>query len=142
MKTDGGLSDIFKKALPKVHWQRIETQMTGLGVPDMNGCFNGAEFWIEMKSTGADKVKIDKEQVAWAERRIRVGGKVLLAIRKHCSAGPRRQACDELHLFGGVDTRLVFLNGLKANKNRALGIWKGGPSRWDWEIVAAFLSPL
>jgi hypothetical protein len=31
-----------------VHFQRIETNV-GLGVPDVNGCGDGVEFWLELK---------------------------------------------------------------------------------------------
>jgi hypothetical protein len=35
-----------------VHFQRIETNV-GLGVPDVNGCGDGVEFWLELKVSSA-----------------------------------------------------------------------------------------
>ena len=37
----------IKRALPYVHWQRIETG-TGQGVPDVNGCIGGKWFEVEI----------------------------------------------------------------------------------------------
>jgi len=136
---DGGLVGIIKKGLPTFHHQSVETFSTGQGVPDLNSCGEGVEFWLEAKQTKASSVDISSEQIAWAERRIRAGGKVFLAVRRLCSAGPRREAKDELHLFNAKDMRYIMLGGLNAPEAKALGIWRGGPARWDWERIKFFL---
>ena len=51
----------IKRALPYVHWQRIETG-TGQGVPDVNGCIGGDEFWLELKIAQGNKVKITPKE--------------------------------------------------------------------------------
>ena len=43
--------------LPQIHLQRIETGMTGAGVPDVNGCAKGKEFWVELKEIHSGKSK-------------------------------------------------------------------------------------
>jgi hypothetical protein len=137
---DGGLTGIFRKQMPHVHWQPVETWSTGQGVPDLNGCVSGAEFWIEMKQTKSNKVKIEPEQVAWAERRLRAGGRVFLAVRLHCDAGPRKEAKDELHLFRSNDARAIMLEGLSAIKATPLVLLRGGPAKWDWAKVQRVLT--
>lgn len=131
---DAGLRKLFSDHLIGGHWQSIESGSTGKGIPDQEYCFpKNKSGWIEHKQTSANAVKIDPEQVGWIERRVRMGGRVFLAVRKRCAAGPRREAADELHLFYGRDIRAVFLQGL--NGATAIGRWPGGPAKWDWNTV-------
>ena len=130
MDKDGGLKVIFRAHLPEFHWQAIESALTGAGTPDTNYCHSGVEGWIEYKRAEANRVVIDKFQVAWHERRLRAGGRVFLAVRLLASAGPRRgEARDELFLYRGSDTRRVFLEGLRIEP---LVHSAGGPARWNW----------
>lgn len=139
--SDGNLRTIFRTRLPEAHWQGIETWSTGQGVPDMNGCLQGHEFWIENKLAKGWKVNFEPGQVAWAERRIRAGGRVFLAVRRQATAGPRRGgAFDELWLFRGQESRAVEADGLKG-KQSVLGIWHNGPARWDWAQIRIILAP-
>ena len=71
----------IKRALPYVHWQRIETG-TGQGVPDVNGCIGGDEFWLELKIAQGNKVKITPGQIAWLMQRIDAGGKAWIIVKK------------------------------------------------------------
>lgn len=138
-KTDGGLSDLFRKALgSEFDFQRIESWSTGQGTPDLNGCGSGQEFWIEMKQTAANAVKIDPEQVAWAERRLRAGGRVFLAVRQKCEAGPRREARDRLYIFRGSDTRVVKDKGI-CGASPLFMSQNHGPRSWDWTAVKKIL---
>lgn len=125
-RIDGGLRPIFRKHLPQVHWQSVETGLTGKGVPDSNGCYLGREFWVEYKKCGAIKVRIDPFQVAWHERRCRAGGRTFLAVGRE----------DQLHLFRGEQIREVFDRGLRV---RAPVFLCGGPSAWDWNLILKFL---
>lgn len=77
--TEQKLWTMLRGLLPSVHWQRIET-MTGAGVPDVNGCYTGREFWIELKIiTGIKKLSFQSEfrptQYAWMVNRIKAGGR-------------------------------------------------------------------
>lgn len=139
--SDGNLGQIFQKRLPKAHWQRIET-LVGRGTPDLNGCLDGKEFWIENKSTSGWVVKFEDGQVAWHERRCRAGGRTFIAVRRQANAGPRRgDACDELWLFHGQQAREVASDGLRGVRpmTMALGWWAGGPARWGWDQVRQIL---
>ena len=67
----------IKKLLPDVHFQRIETSV-GLGVPDVNGCSEGIEFWLELKVSSNKRSVLSKYQKAWIIRRGKAGGRVFI----------------------------------------------------------------
>jgi hypothetical protein len=94
-------------------------------VPDSNYCVDGVEGWIEHKRARKGRVDLSAEQVAWAERRMRKGGRVFLAVRE----GAR------LCLFAGREMRTIRLNRGLIAAAPALGEWGGGPSRWGWGEV-------
>lgn len=132
-KLDGGLWPLLKAGLPHWDWQRIETGGTGRGIPDVNGCLMSNEIWVELKGTDGWKPVIRPEQVAWAERRSRAGGKVFLAVRRQCDAGPRRESADELWVYRAAGFRSVALEGLK--NNPPVLLLAGGSRNWDWQAV-------
>jgi len=135
---DGGLRGLFSKHLVGWHCQAIETGGTGLGIPDLNYCRSGVEGWIEMKQTEALAVDISPNQVAWAERRLRAGGRVFLAVRRTTTAGPRKgPATDALLLFPGAVMRAIHLGGIMAAE--PLLRCEGPPSKWDWQAVMGYL---
>ena len=130
---DGGLSTHFQSHIPEAHWQRVETGMTGAGVPDLNGCWHGIEVWLELKLTAIWAVDISAFQVSWAERRIRHGGRVYVAVRREHPKTKRTEAVDELYLFHGREARYLMDGGiLKATPS---GYWPGGPALWNWASV-------
>jgi hypothetical protein len=106
-------------------------------VPDLNGCFDGVEIWVENKTTEGWAVGLRPEQYAWAARRMRAGGRVFTAVRRHCSAGPRRPAADELYLFSGTQGQELILGSLKTVT--PLGVWTGRPAAWDWAAIQSVL---
>lgn len=132
MKIDGGLRGIFRQHLPFVHWQSVETALTGSGVPDSNACYLGVEWWVEYKQTTTDKIKLNKTipfQVAWHERRNRAGGRTFVAVRR-----VHKNGSDDLFLYRGALARDVLMgNGLK---NEAWLYWGvGGPTCWHWDLI-------
>lgn len=134
MSTDGGLRKLFQDHLPEAQWQSVETWSTGQGVPDMEYCFKGGlSGWIENKKTEANAVGMRSEQIGWIERRVRMGGRAFVAVRRRFAGGARRVACDELWLFHGRDARALYLGGLTAAKPLLCCV--NGPARWDWEAV-------
>ena len=133
---DGGLRQIFQKHMPSVHWQAIESWETGIGIPDLNGCVDGVEFWIELKQATANAVKISPGQIAWIERRVRAGGNVYIAVRCKAERGKRRLARDELYLYSGNAVRLVYSDGIATPPLRK---FVGGPSSWDWAEIRRIL---
>lgn len=76
------LRRLIVSSLPQVHWQSIETGGTGRGVPDLNGCWLGVEFWIELKHVARGrKVALSPVQAAWIARRLRAGGRAFILAR-------------------------------------------------------------
>ena len=74
---------LLKNNLTDIHFQRIETGLTGSGVPDVNGCAKGKEFWIELKEIHRGKsLTLRPMQVAWMAKRSAVGGQVFVLTRK------------------------------------------------------------
>ena len=70
---------LLKNNLTDIHFQRIETGLTGSGVPDVNGCAKGKEFWIELKEIHRGKsLTLRPMQVAWMAKRSAVGGQVFV----------------------------------------------------------------
>ena len=127
---DGDLRGLFRKNLPAVHWLSVETGSTEAGVPDMNGCFGGKEFWLEMKKCTSNRVGVSPAQVGWHLRRHRAGGISYIAVR--------RSRGDTLFLIPGIHVLALKEGGLGAA--RILGSWEGGPSRWDWLEVLYLLT--
>lgn len=140
---DGGLRKLFRANLiGNIDWLSVETGGTAMGVPDSNFCVNpGIEGWIEFKRATANAVSVRKEQVAWIERRVRLGGRVFIAVRRWKDAGTRTDARDDLILIRGAGVRALFLDGISgAEKGRFVaGSWSGGPSKWGWDQVRHLL---
>ena len=75
---------LVKPHIPKdAHVQRIETGLTGKGVPDLNYCQNGKEIWIELKSIQGNKSQLSPFQIAWIHNRAKAGGNCYVLIRKN-----------------------------------------------------------
>lgn len=140
---DGGLKDKFKKGLPTWHWQPIETA-TGQGVPDLEFCSpNGVGGWIENKkiTSGSNWFDhpISSHQSAWIKRRVRMGGRVFIAARRHHGEGPRiGDAADVLYLFPGREVEGLVRGGIIGAA--PAGVWGGGAGAWNWREIARILS--
>lgn len=135
---DGGLRLQFRVHLRDFHWLTIETGAVSMGVPDAEFCCSGITGWIEYKRTATNAVAIRPEQVAFAERRARAGGRTFLAVRLVHPGGPRKgPAEDRLLLFRGTAARILAVAGLR--EAQALGTWPGGPAAWDWPRVRELL---
>ena len=80
---ESDLRKLIRQKLPMVHWQAVETGGTGLGVPDLNGCYEGVEFWVELKLVKRGlKLGLSPTQIAWLARRHRVGGRAWVFARR------------------------------------------------------------
>lgn len=67
-----------------LHMTRVEN-LIGSGMPDVEGCYQGTQFWLELKSAmrpvrSATPVRFPtkgrEEQASWAISRIAAGGRV------------------------------------------------------------------
>lgn len=132
--SDGGLARLLTTHLPEADWQRIESAGVGRGIPDLNGCRDAVEVWIECKRTAGwvlDKRNRRRAQVAWHERRLRAGGRVFVAVRQ---TGLRR---DDLWLYTGAALR-DLVDGCRLDAAAPLlGHWAWGA--WDWAAVRVLL---
>ena len=106
----------IKRALPYVHWQRIETG-TGQGVPDVNGCIGGDEFWLELKIAQGNKVKITPGQIAWLMQRIDAGGKAWIIVKKK----------EQIFIYNGYQGSFLLDSGLKLQAEAVMN------KPFDWE---------
>lgn len=138
---DGGLRGLFRTHLkPHADMQAVETGLIAAGVPDLNYCASGREGWIEMKQTDGWAVTLRPEQVGWLCRRARAGGRVFVAVRRWHDGGPRRgPAVDDLWLLRGKYAPDLKTGGLTWAREHCpsavIGVWSGGPARWDWLAV-------
>lgn len=74
MNAERKFYDQIRAHLPG-HTQRIESS-TGSGIPDLNGCFRGVEYWVEFKVAMSGETILRKEQYAWGMRRACASGGV------------------------------------------------------------------
>jgi len=70
MPKETTLYQSLRKHIPQVHWQRVESPMTQ-GTPDVNGCIQSKEFWLELKIARGN----------WSFKRMASGGKVFSLIQ-------------------------------------------------------------
>lgn len=125
-KRESKLWGLFKDHLPVgAHFQRVETGGTGLGIPDVNLCYDGSEIWVELKIISGKRVPLRPEQIAWHYKRFAAGGRTFILARDKFD-GPRKGKGDTLYLWPG---QLV----LELNQK---GIETGGglilPKPFDW----------
>lgn len=110
------------------HVNRIENS-TGVGIPDVNFCFDGLETWLELKANVnllvvQDEViqipfgtkRLRDSQLIWHGQRTKAGGRVLVAIRDG-------------------DT-IKILQCRKMHEYRVLLVQK---KPWMWDTITAFL---
>jgi hypothetical protein len=125
---DGELRKIFRAHLRGWDLTAIETGVTTSGVPDLNGCKNGIEFWCEMKRADHWRTTIRPMQIGWCERRLVHGGRVFCAVRR---------AETELWMFHASQMRFLLDQRVDALPN--LGHWGGGAANWDWVAIEDIL---
>ena len=131
--TERDLYDRLRGRLKDIHWQRVETT-TGSGVPDVNGCHAGAEFWVECKVTHGWSLVIRDSQTAWITRRVGQGGRVRVAVWQ---SGMDR---NDLWIVPGSAILVLAQVGLRIDSDLLLGHWGSGPGGWAWSEIRAALT--
>ena len=113
--------------LPNIHLQRIETGMTGAGVPDVNGCAKGKEFWVELKEIhSGNKLTLRPMQISWLAKRASYGGQVFVMARKN----------DEIKLYH-IDSLSGIQDLVKGGYNSDALVTLNIP--YDWDALATAL---
>jgi Holliday junction resolvase len=104
MTTEKNLWLRVKKNLPHdCYATRIENRMDG-GVPDVHIIWNGLPFWIELKLTKANKIRLSPNQIAWNTKYSLNNGLAYILVQ--------RLGEGSLFLFRGDDARELATNGL------------------------------
>ena len=104
MTTEKNLWLRVKKNLPHdCYATRIENRMDG-GVPDVHVIWNGLPFWIELKLTKANKIRLSPNQIAWKTKYSLNNGLAYILVQ--------RIGEGSLFLFRGDDARELATNGL------------------------------
>jgi hypothetical protein len=153
LSVDDGLRALVRKHAPKVHWTTIETGLVQRGVPDLHGCWQGADLWLECKAVKRGwAVKMRPEQTAWHLRRARCGGRSWVLVRR------RVAGADELWVVAGWASAALQQRGLPPwacptpglplppgereglPSGALLGAWAGGAAGWPWGQLLALLA--
>jgi len=108
----------LKKNLPHVIFTRIENRHGG-GVPDVNCLCRAKEFWIELKVTKNNSVRISPTQVAWHTYRYANGGKSFFLVKSE------KTKC--IYLYNNEDARSLNKIGLKHTPVLIIS------PRYDWQ---------
>ena len=107
MTTEKNLWLRVKKNLPHdCYATRIENRMDG-GVPDVHVIWNGLAFWIELKLTKANKIRLSPNQIAWNTKYSLNNGLAYILVQ--------RVGEGSLFLFRGDDARGLASKGLSVN---------------------------
>jgi len=64
----------LKENLKKFHLTRFENWAVP-GVPDVHGCKDGIPFWMELKVTRSNKIKLSPHQIMWNYKYSLYGGR-------------------------------------------------------------------
>lgn len=157
----------FNYGGPQVDLQRIEAA-TGAGIPDVNGCAHGREFWLEGKVARYCRLGLQstvigpkdpqqdalcftvrKSQLAWMIRRRRVGGRCwfYVAVPKSLAARlwPREKLLRPARILAlGPEAIHDSLRGMTAEAGKITRHEaRFGPQealRWDeWSLVEGLL---
>lgn len=63
------------------HLVRIEN-LAGIGQPDVNGCHDGSEAWVELKLVKGNYIYFRTSQLAFFKKRCKENGRVFVLARK------------------------------------------------------------
>ena len=103
---ESDIRKLIKRKMPEVHWQAIESRLTGTGVPDLNGCLR-TEVWIELKRlshTGNRFMRaLTPRQGLWLHKRHQAGGT--------CFVLARREQVGDFYLWAGWQARGLAADG-------------------------------
>ena len=104
MTTEKNLWIRVKKNLPENSFAtRLESRIAN-GVPDVHIIWDKLSFWIELKITKANKIKLSSNQIAWNTKYSLNNGLAYILVQ--------RVGEGSLFLFRGDDARELATNGL------------------------------
>tara|TARA_R100000808_G_scaffold15950_1_gene36337 strand:- start:2026 stop:2421 length:396 start_codon:yes stop_codon:yes gene_type:complete len=80
-KPESKLWKSLRDGITDIHWVRIES-WSSPGVPDVNGCAEFGEFWIELKIIKNKRINLSPHQIAWHLIRSRHCGRSFILARE------------------------------------------------------------
>lgn len=96
---------LIKKNLPKkCHSTRIESRLPS-GVPDCHLAWDGLVFWLELKTTKNNTLRISSNQISWNSAYCLRGG-FSFYLAKHTKT-------KDIYLFGGDQGPSLLDDGLR-----------------------------
>ena len=126
---DGMLS--LKKEGYEILLDRIESGMTGRGIPDVHMTDRHlGDCWIELKVARGNKVHITALQVDWLTRRAALGCRTRIMALTYA---PTMQC---LKIWNGADAQEVALDGLSCPSIATIPTTPGVP--WNSVRIALF----
>jgi hypothetical protein len=81
VKPESKLWKALRDGITDIHWVRIES-WSSPGIPDVNGCAEFGEFWIELKIIKNKRVLLSPHQIAWHITRSRYQGRSYILARE------------------------------------------------------------
>ena len=81
VKPESKLWRALRDGITNIHWVRIES-WSSPGVPDLNGCAEFGEFWIELKIIKNKRIVLSPHQIAWHVTRSRHHGRSYILARE------------------------------------------------------------
>jgi hypothetical protein len=81
VKPESKLWRILRDNITNIHWVRIES-WSSPGVPDVNGCAEFGEFWIELKIIKNKRIVLSPHQIAWHLTRSHHSGRSFILARE------------------------------------------------------------
>jgi hypothetical protein len=132
------LRAVMQRKLKRVHWQQIDQD----GVPNLNGCLGGKEFWVHCVTATGWKPEMRRSLVRWICRRAAMGVPIFVFTRSARLLGAYRGIpTDEVWLIDGNYASELRSWGLKKLPRKAvLGVWEGGFAKWDWPAILKALT--
>lgn len=104
-----------------VHCVRIENAVSS-GLPDVNCCYNGKDFWIELKIVREGRVQLRSSQTAWITARSGFGGRVVLLAKSD----------EDLIMYRGID---VFNLAMSNGYIEKVKPWARFYKPWNWLAI-------
>lgn len=115
------VNKLIRRELPDVHWMRVENCACP-GTPDLNGCYNSKEVWIESKiisSPGGRKIPFRPSQLPWLKQAALLCRRVFVLVRRG----------DDLRLWHCVKIDDLVRTGWDTHGTA----WEGRARAADWE---------
>jgi len=116
----------LKTNTPQVLWTRIENRHGG-GIPDLNGLYEGHDFWVELKITTTNKVRLSPTQISWHYNRSSYGGKSFILVKN--------TKTKQIKLFDNSTVRLLAGDGFETDSLVSL------KPPYDWSLLVCHFRP-